>query len=122
MKRYIWAAALLALACPLPGAAQSMSEIPTQPGDTLTCTYYGERVVPRLPNPCEGCTLGPCAKVEYPGTWTRPDAEGKRYPVTIMHIPEDTSDELYRRFLHFERRTPGLTVVRDFQRKVTLTR
>ncbi len=97
-----------------PVAATSPSELPSQPGDTLTCYYYGERVVPRLPNPCKGRTLRKLACVVYPGTWTQPAADGLRHPVVIMHIPADTSDELYDRFLKLERRTAGLTVVRDF--------
>ena len=98
-----------------PVAADSAAELPCQPGDTLTCIYYGERVVPRLPNPCKGRTLRKLARVVYPGTWTQPTADGLRYPVAIMHIPDDTSDALYARFLKLEARTPGLTVVRDFR-------
>ena len=98
-----------------PVAADSATELPSQPGDTLTCIYYGERVVPRLPNPCKGRTLRKLARVVYPGTWTQPTAAGLRYPVTIMHIPDATSDALYARFLKLEARTPGLTVVRDFR-------
>ena len=98
-----------------PVAADSATELPSQPGDTLTCIYYGERVVPRLPNPCKGRTLRKLARVVYPGTWTLPTAAGLRYPVAIMHIPDATSDALYARFLKLEARTPGLTVVRDFR-------
>ena len=98
-----------------PVAADSATELPSQPGDTLTCIYYGERVVPRLPNPCKGRTLRKLARVVYPGTWTQPTAAGLRYPVAIMHIPDATSDTLYARFLKLEARTPGLTVVRDFR-------
>ena len=98
-----------------PVAADSATELPSQPGDTLTCIYYGERVVPRLPNPCKGRTLRKLARVVYPGTWTQPTAAGLRYPVAIMHIPDATSDALYARFLKLEARTPGLTVVRDFR-------
>lgn len=98
-----------------PVAADSATELPSQPGDTLACIYYGERVVPRLPNPCKGRTLRKLARVVYPGTWTQPTADGLRYPVAIMHIPDDTSDALYARFLKLEARTPGLTVVRDFR-------
>ena len=98
-----------------PVAADSAAELPSQSGDTLTCIYYGERVVPRLPNPCKGRTLRKLARVVYPGTWTQPTADGLRYPVAIMHIPDDTSDALYARFLKLEARTPGLTVVRDFR-------
>lgn len=98
-----------------PVAAGSAAELPSQPGDTLACIYYGERVVPRLPNPCKGRTLRKLARVVYPGTWTQPTADGLRYPVAIMHIPDDTSDALYARFLKLEARTPGLTVVRDFR-------